>query len=139
VANKRAIGGDVDTWGQCFLLAEYADNLIRNGHVLTTNTCWGYDYKGEHSMTVKGLVTMVVAPMFSFLTLKAQRIPLHVEWLPIHLPDKWRRYCRANIEGDISVQTSVPGYRYWRRLRYRYWRCIRQRCRRSGDRGFGRE
>jgi hypothetical protein len=118
LAEMRTLGGNAS------FSAEYTDGLIRSGHVLTTNTCWGYDYKGERSMTVKGLVTMVAAPMFSARTLsnKAQRIPLHVEWLPIHLP--------AINEGDdgriskvISAQASV--YRYWRRLRYRYWRCFR--------------
>ena len=56
-------------------------------------------------MTVKGLVTMVAAPMFSARTTKAQRTPLHVEWLPIHLPDKWRRYW-ADVEGDVCTDTG---------------------------------
>jgi hypothetical protein len=55
--------------------AEYADNLIRSGHVLTINTYWGYDYKDKHVMTVKGLVTMVAAPMFSARVLRRKESP----------------------------------------------------------------
>ena len=51
LAEMRTLGGNAS------FSAEYTDGLIRSGHVLTTNTCWGYDYKGEHSMTVKARMT----------------------------------------------------------------------------------